>query len=106
MLSPQRPCTNLIDFISFNFMITLRSYYYYPHLINVNTKDKRCFLHGLVVQNPPDNAGDTGFTPELSRSLGEGTGNTLQYSYLENPTDRGAWWATLQSMGSQRVGHD
>ena len=36
--------------------------------------------------------------------FGEGNGNPLQYSCLENPTDRGAWW--LQSMGSQRVGHD
>ena len=37
-------------------------------------------------------------------SLGEGNGNPLQYSCLENSVDRGAWW--LQSMGSQRVGHD
>ena len=38
-------------------------------------------------------------------SPGEGNGNPLQYSCLENPMDGGAWWAT-QSMGSQRVGHD
>ena len=38
------------------------------------------------------------------RSPGEGNGNPLQYSCLENPMGRGAWWAT--SMGSQRVGHD
>ena len=36
--------------------------------------------------------------------IGEGNGNSLQYSCLENPMDRGAWW--LQSMGSQRVRHD
>ena len=34
---------------------------------------------------------------------GEGHGNPLQYSCLENPKDRGAWW---ESMGSQRVGHN
>ena len=34
---------------------------------------------------------------------GEGNSNPLQYSCLENPMDRGAWWATI---GSQRVGHD
>ena len=39
----------------------------------------------------------------LSR-IGEGNGNPLQYSCLENPRDRGAWWLT--SMGSHRVGHD
>ena len=38
----------------------------------------------------------------LGRSPGEGNGNPLQYSCLENPMDRGAWW-TIQSMGSQRV---
>ena len=38
----------------------------------------------------------------LGRSLGEGNGNPLQYSCLENPMDSGAWWATV--MGLQRVG--
>ena len=37
------------------------------------------------------NAGDTGLILGLGRSRGEGNGNPLQYSYLEHPTDRGAW---------------
>jgi len=37
------------------------------------------------------NAGDLGLTPGLGRSPEEGNGNTLQYSHLENPMDRGAW---------------
>ena len=37
------------------------------------------------------NAGDQGLIPESERSPGEGNGNPLQYSCLENPTDRGAW---------------
>ena len=49
-------------------------------------------------------AGDIGEIPGSGRSPGEGNGNSLQYSYLENSMDRGAWW--VQSMGSQRVGHD
>ena len=40
------------------------------------------------------NAGDTGSIPGLGRSPGEGNGNTLQYSCLENSMDWGAWWAT------------
>ena len=40
-------------------------------------------------------AGDVGSFPGLGRSLGEGHGNPLQYSCLENPMDRGAWWATV-----------
>ena len=51
------------------------------------------------------NAGDLGLIPGLGRSDGEGNGNPFQYSFLENPMDRGAWWAT-QSLGSQRVRHD
>ena len=41
------------------------------------------------------NAGDPGSIPGLGRSPGEGNGNPLQYSCLENPMDGGAWWATV-----------
>ena len=41
------------------------------------------------------NVGDLGSIPESGRSPGEGNGNPLQYSYLENPMDGGAWWATV-----------
>ena len=41
------------------------------------------------------NAGDLGSIPELGRSSGEGNGNPLQHSCLENPMDREAWWATV-----------
>ena len=51
-------------------------------------------------------AGDLGLIPGLGRSPGEGYGLLFQYSCLENYMDRGAWWARLQSMGLQRVGHD
>ena len=47
------------------------------------------------------NAGDLpamGLTPGLGRSLGEGNGNPLQYSCLENPMDRGAWKATVHGV--------
>ena len=48
-----------------------------------------------MVKNPPANAGDSGWTPDLGRSPGEGNGYPLQHSRLENPMDRGAWWATI-----------
>ena len=50
------------------------------------------------------NAGDLGLIPRLGRSPGEGNGNPLQYSCLENSMDRGAWRATVH--GVARVGHD
>ena len=46
-------------------------------------------------------AGDRGSIPRSGRSPGEGNGNPLQHSCLENPMDRGAWQGGLQSMGSQ-----
>ena len=44
------------------------------------------------------NVEDLGSIPGLGRSLGEGYGNPLQYSCLENPVDRGAWWATVHEV--------
>ena len=44
------------------------------------------------------NAGDPGLIPGLGRSPGEGNGNPLQYSCLENSMDEGAWWATVHGV--------
>ena len=44
------------------------------------------------------NAGDLGLTPGSRRAPGGGHGNPLQYSCLENPMDRGAWWATVHEV--------
>ena len=44
------------------------------------------------------NAADLGLMPGLEKSPGEGCGNPLQYSCVENPIDRGAWWATVQAV--------
>ena len=55
----------------------------------------------LLVKNPLASAGDMrdmGSIPALGRSPGVGNGNPLQYSCLENPMDRGAWWATVHGV--------
>ena len=60
----------------------------------------------LVVKNPPANAGDTGdvgLIPGSGRSPGVENGNPLWYSCLENPTDRGAWWATIYGIEKSRM---
>ena len=54
-----------------------------------------------VVKNHPANARDTGSTPGSGRSPGEGNGNTLQYSCLGNPMDRGAWWSTAHGVSKE-----
>ena len=54
-----------------------------------------------MVKNLPAKAGnarDTGSIPESGRSPGVGDCNPLQYSYLENSMDRGAWWATVHGV--------
>ena len=48
-----------------------------------------------MVKKPTCKAGDPGSIPGLGRSPGEENGNLLQYSCLENPMDRGAWWAII-----------
>ena len=60
----------------------------------------------LVVKNPSANAGDlivAGSIPGLGRSPGEGNGNPLQYSCLENPMDRGAWRAIVHEDEKHRT---
>ena len=55
----------------------------------------------LVVKNPPANTRDPrnmGSIPGLGRSPEIGNGNPLQYSCLENPMDRGAWWIIVQGV--------
>ena len=64
------------------------------------------FLGDAVVKNPPANVGDMrdmSLIPGLGRSPGEGNGNLLQYSCLENPMDRGAWWATVHGVTKSRT---
>ena len=56
------------------------------------------FPSGSMVKNLPANAVDAGSIPGLGRFPGEGNSNPLQYSYLENPMDRGAWWATFHGV--------
>ena len=85
-------------------------FYKYTHSVINTLKDFKKRLSHLTLlliplkflkSTPPDgkesacNAGDSGLIPGSRRSPGEGNGNPLQYSCLENPMDRGAWWATV-----------
>ena len=59
-----------------------------------------------MVKSSPASAGDVrdaGSIPGLGRSPGGGHGNPLQYSCLENPMDRGAWWATVHRVAKSRT---
>ena len=59
-----------------------------------------------MLKNPPANAGDignVGSIPRWGRSPGEGNGNPLQYSCLEDPMDRGAWRATVHGVAKSQT---
>ena len=63
-------------------------------------------LTSQMAQYLPANAGDTGdvdLIPGSKRSPGIGNGIPLQYSCLENPTDRGAWWATVHGVAKSQT---
>ena len=58
----------------------------------------RAFPGGSEVKASAYNVGDLGSIPASGRCPGEGNGNPLQYSCLENPMDGGAWWATVHGV--------
>ena len=64
---------------------------------------KLASLLGQTVKNLPANAGDPGLILGLERSPGEGHGNPLQYSCLENPMHRGAWQAALHRVSQSQT---
>ena len=70
---------------------------------NANSTESEGFPGGSVLKNLPDNAGDVGFIPGSGRFPGERNGNTLQYSYLENPVDRGAWQAKVRGIAKSQI---
>ena len=61
------------------------------------------FPSGSEVKASACNVGDLGSIPGLGRSPGEGNGNPLQYSCLENPMDGGAWWATVHRVAKSQT---
>ena len=77
----------------------------YSNLRNFST----CFMHVKDFPGGSDgkasacNAGDLGSIPGSGRSPGEGNGNPLQYSCLENPMDGGPWWATVHGVAKSRT---
>ena len=61
------------------------------------------FPGGVEVKASACNVGDLGSIPGWGRSPGEGNGNPLQYSCLENPMDGGAWWAAVHGVAKSQT---
>ena len=61
------------------------------------------FSGSSVIKNLPADAGDAGLIPGLGSSPGGRNDNPLQYSCLENPMDRGPWWAVVHKVAESRT---
>ena len=72
-------------------------------LFTYKYKTSQSFPGGSVVNNPPAVWETCGLVPGLGRFPGGGNGNPLQYSFLENPTDRGAWQATAHRVPKRQT---
>ena len=97
------PCQNMFKYlVSVNVIL-------FENKIFIDAINLRCGHNGLGFPGGSDgkesthNAGDLGLISGSGRSLGEGNGNPLQYSCLENPTDRRACWATVHGVTKSRT---
>ena len=85
----------------FSMSVILFLFHRQVHLCHI--LDYKGFPGGSEVKVSACNAGDLGSIPESGRCPGEGNGNPLQYSCLENPMDGGAWWATVHGVAKSRT---
>ena len=85
---------NLVDSSTYIHIVVLYIVYMYIYT---------GFPGGSVLKNPPANAGDMGSIPGSGRSPGEGNGNPLQYSCLENPMDGGPWKAAVRGVAKSET---
>ena len=85
-------------YLSWRFQDILKWLFVYEYILGHITLLMVGFPGGSEVKASASNAGDLGSIPGSRRSSGEGNGNPLQYSCLENPMGGGAWWATVHGV--------
>ena len=93
-LNDQQKLLFFFRFIFCHILKLSKFSFLFIYLISVNVPN-RTSLVAQTVKASAYNVGEPGSIPASGRSPGEGNGNPLQYSGLENPMDRGAWWATV-----------
>ena len=99
---PEECLANLSSILAWRILLTqepdglqyIRSQKFGHHRGSPGSSDSKASVY---------NAGDLGLIPGLGRSPGKGHGNSLQYSCLENPMDRGVWWATICGVTKNRT---
>ena len=97
----------LVNFLTLNCIRQTEEFKSHLHPgLNTVIERKRGFQGGAVAKNLPACAGDARDGISISgsgRSSGVGNGNPLQYSCLENPKDRGAWWAVVHGVAKNQT---
>ena len=93
--------TSYLTFLDLSFPTSKMELDQYP--LSWNTGLFKGFPGGSEVKASACNVGDLGSIPGLGSFPGEGNGNPLQYSCLENPKDGGAWWATVSGVAKSRT---
>ena len=97
--------TRVYIYISIIYVSFVLSIIIYPSSVYLPSHHLYIYLGGSHRKESACNVGDLGSVPGLVSSPGEGNGNTVQYSCLENPMDRGAWWA-IYYMGLHNLATD
>ena len=85
------------------FFVTKEAWNFCILLLDIGYRGLPCSSNG---KESACNSGDPDLIPGLGRSSGEGNGNPLQYSCLQNPMDRGAWQSTVHGPSKIQVGHN
>ena len=85
------------------FFVTKEAWNFCILLLDIGYRGLPCSSNG---KESACNSGDPDLIPGLGRSSGEGNGNPLQYSCLQNPMDRGAWQSTVHGLSKIQVGHN
>ena len=83
--------------------VILTKFLWFILLLSTSISEYRTSLVSQMVKASAYNVGDPGSIPGLGRSPGEGNGNPLQYSCLENPMDGGAWWAAVHGVAKSQT---
>ena len=83
--------------------VILTKFLWFILLLSTSISEYRTSLVSQMVKASAYNVGDPGLIPGLGRSPGEGNGNLLQYSCLENPMDGGAWWAAVHGVAKSQT---
>ena len=89
----------IVIFLSLSIPIYMKTFFSFMYFLS----SLMGVLGDSVVRNLPAKAGDVGLIPWSRRSPGEENENSLQYSYLENPMDKGAWQATVHGVAKSQT---